>query len=483
MPLNEYEKWYRVRYRRTSSALTSLAMIMADLVSVMLCFGAGFFLVNFYDEHLINFRSFVTYWPYLPVFVVFFWALGLYPGASQAPAEEFKRLTTSSFLVYGGILLSRYVEDNEFDPISVAFIISFILSIPGLLIGRSIARTILFITRLGGIPAVIYGAGDTGKAVVDRLLDTTSAGYVPVLMLDDDPSKGAEYHGIPIIHDTSVGPEIVRRFHIRMAIVAMPSANRRTLNRIINHSVSAFRYNVLIPDFFKMTNIWMNVRDIGGILGFGTSYRLNMFWNLVFKRVMDLFLTICGGILILPVLLIIALLIKLASPGPVLYIQERLGQNGKKFKMYKFRSMVIDAEHTLEKLLKDSPDLQKEYETNRKLKNDPRITGIGKILRKTSLDEFPQLLNILKGEMSLVGPRPILEEELSKYGEDFKRNYSVKPGLTGLWQISGRSDSDMDFFKAHISFDTYYLQSWSMWLDLWILYKTFGVVFKGEGAY
>jgi Undecaprenyl-phosphate galactose phosphotransferase WbaP len=458
-------------------------MIVSDLVSVMLCFGAGFFLVNFYDEHLINFRSFVTYWPYLPVFVVFFWAVGLYPGASQAPAEELKRLTTSSFLVYGGILLSRYVEDNEFDPISVAFIISFLLSIPGLLIGRSVMRTILFVTRLGGIPAVIYGAGDTGKAVVDRLLDNKNAGYVPVLMLDDDPSKGTEYHGVPIIHDTAAGPEIVRRFRIRMAIMAMPSVNRKTLDKITNHSVSAFRYNVLIPDFFKMTNIWMSVRDMGGILGFGTSYRLNMFWNLAFKRFIDLFFTLCGGIVILPMLLIIALLIKLTSPGPVLYVQERLGQNGKKFKMYKFRSMVLDAENTLKNLLERFPELQKEYETHRKLKNDPRITGIGRILRKTSLDEFPQLINILKGEMSLVGPRPILEEELHSYGEDFKRNYSVKPGLTGLWQISGRSDSGMDFFKAHISFDTYYLQSWSMWLDLWILYKTVGVVFKGRGAY
>jgi Undecaprenyl-phosphate galactose phosphotransferase WbaP len=458
-------------------------MVISDLVSVMLCFGAGFFLVNFYDERLINFRSFITYWPYLPVFVVFFWAVGLYPGASQAPAEELKKLSTSSFLVYGGILLSRYVEDKEFDPISAAFIISFILSLPGLLIGRSVMRTILFVTRLGGIPAVIYGAGDTGRAVVDRLLENKNAGYVPVLILDDDPSKGTEYHGVPIIHDTGAGPEIVRRFRIRMAIVAMPSVNRRTLDRVINNSVSAFRYNVLIPEFFKMTNIWMSVRDMGGILGFGTSYRLNMFWNLAFKRFMDIFLTICGGLLILPLLLIIALIIKLTSPGPVLYVQERLGQHGKKFKMYKFRSMIIDAEKALENLLRDFPDLRMEYETHRKLKNDPRITKIGKILRKTSMDEFPQLLNILRGEMGLVGPRPILEDELPRYGEDFKRNYSVRPGLTGLWQISGRSDSGMDFFKAHISFDTYYLQSWSMWLDLWILYKTFGVVLKGRGSY
>jgi Undecaprenyl-phosphate galactose phosphotransferase WbaP len=449
----------------------------------MLCFGAGFFFVNLYDIHLINFRSFVTYWPYLPVFIFVFAIMKLYPGASLAPAEELRRLTVASLFVHGAINFSRYIEDREFDPITAAFVISFTVSPVVLLTARSFMRRFLNVTRLGGIPAVVYGCGHTGKVIVDRLLENKNAGYIPVLILDDDPEKGGEYRGVPVIHDTGIGPEIVRRFHVRMAIVAMPSVKSRTLDRIINNSVSAFRYNVLIPDFFKVTNIWMSIRDMGGILGFGTSYRLNMFWNLAIKRAMDIFLITCGGVLILPLLFIAALLIKLTSPGPVLYSQERLGQHGKKFRMYKFRSMIIDAENSLKKILADSPDLREEYETHRKLKNDPRITGIGKILRKTSFDEFPQLLNILKGEMSLVGPRPILEGELREYGEDFKRNYSVKPGLTGLWQVSGRSDSGMDFFKAHISFDTYYLQSWSMWLDLWILYKTVGVVIKGRGAY
>jgi Undecaprenyl-phosphate galactose phosphotransferase WbaP len=244
--------------------------------------------------------------------------------------------------------------------------------------------------------------------------------------------------------------------------------------------VSAFRYNVLVPDFFGVANIWMSVRDFNGILGFATSHKLKMFWNLGIKRILDLTLVIAGGLVILPLLLIIALLIKINSPGPAIYKHTRIGRNGKPFRVYKFRSMVLDAEERLSSLLAADPQARQEWEAGHKLKNDPRITGIGKLLRQTSLDEFPQLLNILKGEMSLVGPRPIVEGEIKKYGEDFGRIFSVKPGMTGLWQVSGRSDTD---YGERVALDTYYLQSWSVWLDFWVLYKTIGVVLRGKGAY
>jgi Undecaprenyl-phosphate galactose phosphotransferase WbaP len=237
---------------------------------------------------------------------------------------------------------------------------------------------------------------------------------------------------------------------------------------------------VLIPDFFGITNIWMSVRDFGGILGLATSQKLKMFWNLGIKRFIDLSFVIVGGIIVLPWLLIFALLVKISSPGPVLYGHTRLGLNGRQFKAYKFRSMVVDAEEQLEIMLESNPKIREEWEATHKLKNDPRVTAIGRFLRRTSFDEFPQLINILKGEMSLVGPRPVVKDEVEKYGEDFDRIFSVKPGLTGLWQVSGRSDTN---YAERVAFDTYYLQSWSVWLDLWILYKTFGVVLRGKGAY
>jgi len=479
MTIDQFEVWFKERYHNTSSALTSIFLIAADMITSMLCIGGGFFLVKiFYGG--ISFKSFISYWPYLPAFIVVFAMYDLYPAASLAPAEELRKVSYSSLIVHTGIILSRFIYYLEFDIVSAAFAISFICSPLGILTGRSVMRFFLSVTGLGGIPAVIYGAGFTGRAVVDRLLSNRNSGYMPVLILDDDTEKGGDYRDIPIIHNTGAGPEIVRRFKIKMAIVAMPSLSYRELKKLITGSVSAFRYNVQVPDIYSINNIWMSVMDFGGILGFATSHRLNMFWNLWIKRIMDLAIIIIGSILFSPLFLLIIIAIKVSSPGPVLYSQERIGQHGKRFRAHKFRSMVNNADEILKELLAKDKNARKEWEQNQKLKNDPRITGIGRFIRKTSLDEIPQFINVLKGEMSLIGPRPIVENEIKKYSGDFERIFSIKPGLTGLWQVSGRSDTN---YTDRVSFDTYYLQSWSVWLDIWIICKTFGVILRGRGAY
>jgi len=484
MTLSEFDDRYRTKNRRTSSALTASAFILSDLLAVMLTFGWGFFLVRIYgfiqDYGSINFKSFITYWPYLPVFILIFQLHKLYPGISLAPSEEMRRFFIGSLIAYGGIVMSRFIEKDQWDSVNTAFLISGIFSTITLLTIRSATHWFLHKTKLGGIPTVIYGSGSTGKLVAQCLHASIRSGYVPVLFLDDNPLGDEEYMGIPIIHDLAAGPEIVKRYNIKMAIVAMPELDAQKLKHLQNTSVSAFRYTVLIPNFFNISNIWMSVRDFSGVLGIDTSNKLKFSFNLVVKRFMDLFVVLIGGLIMLPFLLIIALLIKIDSPGPVLYKQKRLGKNGKHFYTYKFRSMAIDAAEKLKNLLDSNPELKEEWESTYKLHNDPRITRLGNILRRTSIDEFPQLINILKGEMSLVGPRPIVDEEVEKYGEDFKRVFTVTPGLTGMWQVSGRSDAN---YTDRVSYDIYYLQSWSVWLDMWIIFKTFGVVLKGKGAY
>jgi len=484
MTLSEFDTWYRKRFRRTSSFLTYTTFIISDLLAVLLSFGWGFFWVRIYgfimDYASINAKSFITYWPYLPVFIIIFQILNLYPGVSLAPAEELKRFSIGSLLAYGSIIMSRYIENHDWDSITAAFIIGCAFSPVILITIRSMTHWLLYKTPLGGIPAVIYGSGNTGMLVVDCLLGSIRAGYIPVLILDDDPNGIDEYHGVPIIHDISMGPEIVSRYKIKMAMMTMSELDNQKLKHIMNSSVSAFRYNAYIPDFSSASTIWMSIRDFGGVLGWVSSNRLKMGWNLKLKRFMDIVIVSIGGIFLLPFLLFIALLIKITSPGPVLYKHKRLGMNGKYFYTYKFRSMVVDARERLEKLLESDPELRKEWNKNHKLANDPRITRIGNFLRRTSIDEFPQFINILKGEMSLVGPRPIVDEEVKKYGEDFNRVFSVRPGLTGLWQVSGRSETDYD---ARVAYDTYYLQSWSGWLDLWVVFMTFGAVVRGRGAY
>lgn len=198
------------------------------------------------------------------------------------------------------------------------------------------------------------------------------------------------------------------------------------------------------------------------------------------KRLMDFTLSLLLIIILSPLLILISILIKVSSPGPILFRHKRLGLNGKLIDVYKFRTMVVNAQEVLEKILAENPELKEEYERTFKLKNDPRLTKVGKFLRKTSLDELPQLFNVIKGDMSLVGPRPIVLEEINMYKEHGKYLLRVLPGVTGLWQVSGRNDVD---YEERIKMDMYYIMNWNLWLDINILFKTIPAVLKRNGAY
>jgi lipopolysaccharide/colanic/teichoic acid biosynthesis glycosyltransferase len=200
------------------------------------------------------------------------------------------------------------------------------------------------------------------------------------------------------------------------------------------------------------------------------------------KRVFDFLFALSVLVLFSPVYLFLALLIYLSSPGPILYVQRRIGRHGKAFSCMKFRTMIVDADVALEQLLNQCPASKAEFEDCFKLKDDPRITPIGKWLRMTSLDEFPQFWNVLIGDMSIVGPRPLVQEELPKYGVAINQVLTIRPGITGLWQVSGRNDIPYD---QRIQIDSKYVRRHSIWLDLKIIFKTIGVVIfpKGNGAY
>lgn len=199
---------------------------------------------------------------------------------------------------------------------------------------------------------------------------------------------------------------------------------------------------------------------------------------LLTKRIFDILVSGFCLIILLPVFLLIMILIKLDSKGNVFYKHKRIGKNGEYIYLYKFRSMYIDSKEKLEELLKD-PERKKEWEENFKLKDDPRITRVGNILRKTSLDELPQLLNILKGDMSLVGPRPVIDGEIEKYGKNKDKFLSVTPGLTGWWACNGRSCTS---YEDRIKLELYYVDNMSLLLDIKVIFKTAISVIKGIGA-
>jgi lipopolysaccharide/colanic/teichoic acid biosynthesis glycosyltransferase len=210
-----------------------------------------------------------------------------------------------------------------------------------------------------------------------------------------------------------------------------------------------------------------------------TAIQAKRTYRSTFKRWFDLFFTVLTLPIFFPLGLLIALLIKLDSQGPILIKVKRLGQRHSTFYKYKFRSMVVNAEKVLQELLASNAEIRKEYQATYKIKDDPRVTRFGRLLRKTSLDELPQILNILRGEMSWVGPRDILQSELGMYGELGEKFVTVKPGLTGLWQVSGRSRLT---YAERVRLDVYYIDHLSIFLDLKIILKTIPVVLFGDGA-
>lgn len=195
-----------------------------------------------------------------------------------------------------------------------------------------------------------------------------------------------------------------------------------------------------------------------------------------FKRIVDIILGCIGLVLLSPVFLILAICIKIDSKGPVIFAHKRIGKNGKEFNMYKFRSMYENAEKMIENF---NEEQKREWQENFKLENDPRITKVGKFLRKTSLDELPQIVNIIKGDLSIIGPRPVIDEELEKYGKNKDKFLSITPGLTGYWQANGRSNTT---YEERMQMELYYIDNQSLWLDIKIFFKTIVSVLKKEGA-
>lgn len=248
-----------------------------------------------------------------------------------------------------------------------------------------------------------------------------------------------------------------------------------------NFMIKGFRYVSVIPTLRGMP---LDSTDMSFIFShevmiFRVQQNLAKWSSRLIKRVFDIAGSLAIIAILSPILLYISRKVK-KDGGPAIYGHERIGKGGKPFKCLKFRSMVINSKEVLEHLLDNDPEAKKEWEATFKLKNDPRITKIGKFLRRTSLDELPQLFNVLKGEMSLVGPRPIITAELERYNDEVDYYLLSKPGMTGLWQVSGRSNVD---YETRVYLDAWYVKNWSMWNDIAILFKTIAVVLRKDGAY
>ena len=418
----------------------------------------------------------------VPVQVLVLAGRGLYPGLGLGAAEELRRLSGGTTLVMLlAVALTFATKEGEAWSRQV-LMTTWALALVALPLIRAAVRR--GFARLGwwGIPCLVLGAGATGAEVV-RLLQTRPwLGLRPVAVLDDDPARiGSQVHAL-----TVDGPvvEASRRLAadraIDHAILAMPGLPPERMSALIDALAGHLRHLTIAPALPGCPELIAQTREYANTLALEVRHNLLMPSARLIKRTLDL---VVAGLLLIGLSWLFALLVLLVratSRGPAFYGQPRIGRERRPLRAWKFRSMVADADAVLARHLAAHPELRAEWERDHKLRDDPRVTTLGRFLRRSSLDELPQLWNVLIGEMSLVGPRPIVEAEVAKYGDRFALYAKVRPGLSGLWQVSGRNDTT---YAERVALDCYYVRNWSVWLDLVIIARTVRVVVAGRGAY
>ena len=406
--------------------------------------------------------------------------LGLYPGYGLDSAESLRRHTHSVFATLAvlavfavgsqvGDLLSRILLAFAF--LGLLFITPFVQHFVKLGMKKA---------GLWGKPVITLSYEETGADFQELLKQEWGMGYSSVaLFCHGLVAAGKSYREVSCEETLADAANLGRELGVDTLIFAMPYTRREQLERMVSVASENFRSVLIVPNLNGITNSAVAPRDFAGTLAIEIKHNLLDPWSQRLKRALDLVGTVIGGVLISPLVFAIAVLIKLDSPGPAFYGHRRLGAAGEHFLCWKFRTMHVDAERLLDKHLQDNPFLRAEWEQNQKLRDDPRVTRVGHLLRQTSLDELPQLWNVLRGEMSLTGPRPIVDAEVPKYGEVYKLYKRIKPGMSGFWQVSGRSDTS---YVERVEMDSYYVRNWSVWLDLIILARTVKSVALGRGA-
>ena len=375
-----------------------------------------------------------------------------------------------SFLLNTPVMTRGYI---------VFFWVSCVLFI---LAGRTVLQLLLSIAGLSDVvirDTLIVGSGQVGKEVARKLVKYKAFGLNPVGFIDDDPLytefREPELRDLRVLGDFKDFCRILKDFNIEKVVIAFTSATSEQLLDLASKCNERGVECSIVPRLFEVITNEIVVNEIGGIPLIRLREKKIEGISHIIKTVEDYFLTTIILMFTWPLLAASAIAIKLDSPGPVFFRQKRVGKNGKCFNCLKFRSMVENAEEIQDEIL----DLNEAEGPLFKIKDDPRITRVGKWIRKFSIDELPQLFNVLSGHMSLVGPRPPIPEEVSQYKEWHKQRLNVKPGITGLWQVNGRSNSPYD---EMIKYDLYYIERWSSWLDMKIMLRTVSAVFKCDGA-
>lgn len=408
---------------------------------------------------------------------VAYYLAGLHPGYGIGSVEHFRRRLSVTVSVFGLLLVWDYLAQSgtwSRGVILATFVVA--LGLTPLL--DSLARKLLIRASLWGVPVLLVGTGKEGISLARKLSDEPALGYVPIGFLERSRGGTAEeVGGLPVFGPVSGAADF--KHLAQTVILTSPKSAPNGFGHMVKDL--PFPRLIMVPELTQFPSLWVTPRDLGGILALELPQNLLRRRNRVIKQISDYVLTVPLFLISLPVLAGAALCIKIASPGPVFYAQEREGLGHRKFRMWKLRTMYQDAEARLEHHLAKNPQYRREWDNHMKLRHDPRvIPGIGRWLRKTSIDELPQLWDVLRGKMSLIGPRPFPPYHLARFTDEARElRARIRPGITGLWQIAARSDADI---TTQQELDMYYVRNWSLWLDLFILVRTIPAVLKQRGA-
>jgi exopolysaccharide biosynthesis polyprenyl glycosylphosphotransferase len=473
------------RWRRS----LSIILAVTDVLLINLSFAVAYWLRYEWqwfaavdEANLVPYRSFFPVTIALTLLLLGIYKLsGLYRmprGASWF--DEIYQLITGTAT---GIILMVFAIVFFFRPFFFSRLVFFyagvliVILLAGSRLTKRIALAHLRRRGKGVDRLLIVGAGEVGRTVIRNIVAQPSLGYHIVGFVDDDPEKASTDIGrFKALGNTANIPGLVKSLTIDEVIITLPWMYHRKIVSIVAQCEREKTRVRIVPDIFQMTLSHLDTQDLGGIPMIGVRDISISSSQMLIKRVMDVAVSAVGLVLLLPFLLLIALVIRLDSPGSVIFKQIRVGKDERLFAFYKFRSMREGADEEKAELLAQNEAVGAFF----KMRKDPRTTKVGRFLRRTSLDELPQLVNVLLGHMSLVGPRPAPPSEVQRYQLWHKRRLEVAPGITGLWQVSGRSELTFD---EMVLLDLYYIENWSPVLDVQILLRTVPKVIVGEGAF
>lgn len=487
-PLGAVARRHAWLNERVQWRLLQLVLLVADGVGVALGFTLAY--VVRFELSLPVFRLEVVPSPFfyarvvaalIPLWLLLFAVLGLYHrrnllGGTQEYALVFRGTTLGLLLiVVAGFLDPQFIIARGWVLLAWSFGFFFVAA------ERFLVRRTVYALRQRGFfvsPAVVVGSNDEARLLIDQLSAWKTSGLHVVGVVDDGLPPGTKLDGgAPVLGDLDQLDTVIDRYDVEEVIIATSALSRdRMLDLFERYGVSEKVNLRLSSGLFEIITTGLHVKELAYVPLVSVNKVRLTGPDRVMKLLLDLGLTIPAIILLAPVFLVIAVLIRLETPGPIIYRRRVMGINGRQFDAYKFRTMYVDGD----RLLDARPELKEELQRNYKLKDDPRVTPLSRVLRRFSLDELPQLFNVVKRDMSLVGPRMISPEEMPKYNQWGLNLLTVHPGITGLWQVSGRADID---YEERVRLDMYYIRNWTIWLDLHLLLQTIPAVLRGRGAY